>query len=234
MARRRRRRRPAAVRHERADAQPAAAREDVGAAAARGRCARLRRAGRRHPGHDRRQLPSIDGVDAHATPGEGAGADAVGVRQQQGAERAGRRRARPAVRRELPHHPGHRAGRDRRLPRRVPTVGRAVRAVRGGVRRRRGGRRHRHRASSRVQLRPLGVLDPRRRRRHPVSGSRHRRSADRRAARGGKGPHRNAIRRRCRRGRRQAGNPAARHRGRRAGRHVRHARPLPTGCAATN
>ena len=42
MARRRRRHRPSAVRHERADAQSAAASQDVGAAAARGRRARFR------------------------------------------------------------------------------------------------------------------------------------------------------------------------------------------------
>ena len=104
-------------------------------------------------------------VDAHATPGERAGADAVGLRQQQGAERAGGRRARSAVRGELPHHPRDRAGGDRRLPRRVPAVGSVGRTVRGGVGRRRGRRRHRDRAASGVQLRPLGVLDPRRRRR---------------------------------------------------------------------
>ena len=102
--------------------------------------------------------------------------DAVGLRQQQGAERTGGRRPRAAVRGQLPHHPGHRARRDRRLPRRVHAVGRAVRAVRGGVGRRGGGRRHRHRAASGVQLRPLGVLDSRRRRRHPVPGSRQRAS----------------------------------------------------------
>ena len=54
--------------------------------------------------------------DVHAVPGERTGVDAVGVRQQQGAERAGGRRQRAAVRGQLPHHTCHRAGGDRRLP----------------------------------------------------------------------------------------------------------------------
>ncbi len=56
MARHRRRDRPAAVRHQRADAQSTAARENVCPATARGRRAGFRRSGRRHPGDARRQL----------------------------------------------------------------------------------------------------------------------------------------------------------------------------------
>ena len=64
----------------------------------------------------------------------------------------------------------------------------AARAVRGGVGRRGSRRRHRHRAAPRVQLRPLGVFDPGRRRRRALPGSRHVRAAVRRTAGGGGGP----------------------------------------------
>ena len=67
----------------------------------------------------------IDGVDAHAVPGEGAGLTpwVFGSSKGQSAQVAAA--LRPAVRRELPHHPGHRARRDRRLSHRVSAVGRA-------------------------------------------------------------------------------------------------------------
>ena len=59
----------------------------------------------------------VDGVETHVHARRTSGIVAVGVRQQQGPECAGRREVRPPVRRELPHHAGHRAGGGRRLSR---------------------------------------------------------------------------------------------------------------------
>ena len=111
----------------------------------------------------------IDGVDAHATPGERAGLTpwVFGSSKGQSAQVAGARGL-PFV---ASYHITPATALEaidvyRSL---VPTVGRAVRAVCGGVRRHRGGRRLRHRAASGLQLRPLGVLDPRLRRCHSLS-----------------------------------------------------------------
>ena len=68
---------------------------------------------------------SADGVEAHVVPGEGADAAGLDPRQQRRGERPGRRRRGPALRRELPRQPGHRARGGRRLPGRVPALGRA-------------------------------------------------------------------------------------------------------------
>ena len=141
-------------------------------------------------------------VDAHATPGEGAALTpwVFGSSKGQSAQVAGARGL-PFV---ASYHITPATALDAIDVYRAafqPSAALAA-AVRGGVRGRRGRRRHRDRTAPGVQLRALGVLDPRGRRSHPVSGSRHRRTALRRATGGREGPHRNAIRRRSRRGRR--------------------------------
>ncbi len=67
--------------------------------------------------HVHRRRPRIARRSRRTRP-----ADAVDLRQHPGAERGSRRRSGAAVRVELPHHPGHRTRRDRRLPRSVPAV----------------------------------------------------------------------------------------------------------------
>ena len=76
----------------------------------------------------------VGGFDVHAVPGERSGLSAVDLWQHSRPECAAGRRARPAVRRELPHHPGDRAGSHRGLPRHVRPVGNAAAALRRGVR----------------------------------------------------------------------------------------------------
>ena len=140
----------------------------------------------------------VDGVDAHAVPGERAGLEPwiFGSSKGQSAQVAGARGL-PFV---ASYHitPGTAleaidAYRGAFTPSAAPAG-----TLRGGVGRRGGRRRHRHRAAPGVQLRALGVLHPCLRRCRPVSGSRHLPAVDRRAAGCRKRPHRNAIRRRCR------------------------------------
>ncbi|EUA26834.1 hypothetical protein I548_4939 [Mycobacterium intracellulare] len=101
---------------------------------------------------------AVDGHQLRAVPGEHAQLTPwiFGSTKGQSAEVA--RRPRASVRRQLPHHPRHRARRDHRVPQRLPPLRPAGAAVRGGVGRRRGRRGQRHRALPRVQLRPLGVF----------------------------------------------------------------------------
>ena len=66
---------------------------------------------------------AVDDFDVHVVPGARHATSAVGVRQQQGSERAGGGCARAAVRGQLPHHPGHRARGDRGVPQRLSAVG---------------------------------------------------------------------------------------------------------------
>ena len=121
----------------------------------------------------------VDGFDVHAVPGERSGLSAVDLWQHPGPECATGRRTRAAVRRELSHHPGDRAGSHRGLPRHVRPVGNAAAALRRGVRRRRRRRRQRHRTATRRRLRALGVLHPDRGGRGALPASRRLRSAHR-------------------------------------------------------
>ena len=183
VARGRRRRRAAAVRHQRVDAQPAGCGPGC-------RCCSSPRPSRRtsttrSTTSSRCSTARYASTASTCTPCRGASrVDAVGIRQQQGAERAGGRRRNglpfvasyhitPAT--ALDAVDVYRNG--------VHAVGDAVGALRRGVGRRRGGRRHRHRHAPRLHLRALGVLDPRGRRRRALSRPGHRRAAHRRAAR---------------------------------------------------
>ncbi len=193
---------------------------DDGDSAAAGGCgARLRRSTRRHPRDARRQLR---GRWIRRARGAGGAirVGAVDLWQYPGAERAAGRRARSAVRGQLPHHPGDRAGSHRGLSGHVRPVGNAAGALCRGVRRRRGRRRQRHRKAIRGRLRAVGVLHPHRGGRGALPGSRRLPAADRRAAAGGQGPAGDAIRRRSRRGRRAAVRTATPERCRRTCRHI--------------
>ena len=91
---------------------------------------------------------SAEGEEAHVVPGEGAALQVwiLGSSGGESAEVAGAQR--PAVRRQLPRQPGHRARGGRRLPGRVPAFGGARPALRQRLGRRRGGRRPRPRPAS--------------------------------------------------------------------------------------
>ena len=112
------------------------------------------------------------GTEAHVVPGEGATLDVWILGSSGGVSAVRRRRARAAVRRQLPRRPERRARGDRRLPRRVPAERRARRAVRRGVgrRRRRPDRRRGARAGDR--LRAVGAQHPHRRGGDPVPDAR--------------------------------------------------------------
>ncbi len=105
----------------------------------------------------------VEGFDVHAVPGERSGLTPWIFGSTRGAKRQGGRCARDAVRRQLSHHSGDRAGGHRRLPRRLRAVGNSATAVRRGVGRHRRRRRQRHRQASGQRLRALGVFDPNRR-----------------------------------------------------------------------
>ena len=142
------------------------------AAAARRPVAELHRAGRRHPRAARRDLPTADGIEARVVPGEGADVQVWILGSSGGESAAGGRAARAAVRRQLPRQPGHGAGGGRRLPGRVRAVGRAERAVRQRLGRRRGRRGRGDRPGARRRLRPVGAQHPHRRGRDPVPHAR--------------------------------------------------------------
>ena len=95
--------------------------EDPAAAAARG-AAELHRAGRRRARADRRHLPLRGRGGGARGARRGRGAADLDTWQQRRGKRRGRRPAGPAVRRELPRQPGHRARSGRRLPCRVQAL----------------------------------------------------------------------------------------------------------------
>ena len=76
----------------------------------------------------------VGGFDVHAVPGERSGLTPWIFGSTRGQSATAGRRARPAVRRELPHHSGDRAGSHRGIPRYVRSVGDAAAALRRGVR----------------------------------------------------------------------------------------------------
>ena len=126
---------------------PVRAAEDAAPAAARG-AAELHRAGRRRARADRRHLPLAGRRGGARGARRGRGAAGLDPRQQRRRERRGGRRRGPAVRRELPRQPGHRARGGGRLPGRVPALGRARPALRQRVGRRRRRRAPRPRPAS--------------------------------------------------------------------------------------
>ena len=121
-------------------ARLAAARAARGAAAAaRRREPRLRRPGRRHPRAARRHLRVGRRPRRPCRARRGRRRRGVGPRQQRRAERPGGRRARAAVRGELPRRAVRRARGRRGVPGRVQAIGPVGPAARARVRRR-GGR----------------------------------------------------------------------------------------------
>ncbi len=113
------------------------------------RVGRLRRPARRH----RRPAPGHLPLGRRARPASGPRAGAPTSRSgcsgsSAGESAVGGRRARPALRRQLPRQPGHGPRGRRRLPGRLRAVGRPRPALRGRLGRRGGGARRRDGAPS--------------------------------------------------------------------------------------
>ena len=185
----------------------------------RGRRSRFRRPTGRHPRDARRHLQGR-GIRCPRRAGGPSGAGAVDLWQYPGAEWAAGRCARAAVRRELPHHSGDRAGSRRSLPGHLRSLGNAAGALRGGVRRCCRRRGQLHRTGTRSRIRAMGLLHPYRGGCGSLPGSRRLSPGDRGAATGGQGPAGDAIRRRPRRGGRAIVRIATAERRRRTGHHV--------------